>query len=369
MWPKFVTAAPSHQNAVDLFSWVSQIPVLGLKSGTQNFDEDRRVEMLCEVFGSIQGFSVLELGPLEAAHTYQLEQLGAGAVLGIEASPEFYLKCLIVKEILGLKADFLLGDFNLYLEQTERVFDLIFASGVLYHMSDPVHTLYLITKAAPRVFIWTHYIGEDETGFQARPVDIHGFRCDYFEVVYDPSSHSRSWAGVNPSACRLKKNAILSCLEAFGFDHIVVTEDQPDHPGGPAMSLVGENTEFQSKTALSPVDTMQEARYYRELSARLRAHIEELTPRLMSLHEQKLQAEACAQQQIDQFLNSPAWRETIENAKNAEHYRLQLEQLQAQQETAQQQLDYTLRSHSWKLTAPLRYGRRLLQRVLQQRRE
>ena len=369
MWPQFITAAPSPKNAVDLFSWVSQLPVSGLKSGTQNFDEDRRVEMLLEAFGSIQGFNVLELGPLEASHTHQLEQLGARAVLGIEASPEFYLKCLIAKEILGLKANFLLGDFNLYLEPTDQTFDLVFASGVLYHMSDPVHTLYLIAKAAPRVFIWTHYIGGDETGFQAKPVERHGFQCEYYEVVYDPNSHSRGWAGVNPSACRLKKETILSALESFGFDRIVISEDQPNHPGGPALSLTGENTKLQPKNVSSPDDDTEQARYYRELSIRLRAHIEELTPRLMSLHEQKLQAEARAQEQIDQFLQSPAWRETIKATENAERCRLQLEQMQARQASDRKQLEQILQSHSWKLTAPLRYSRTLLGRLLKQGRE
>ena len=59
--------------------------------------------MAVDVCGSIEGFRILELGPLESGHTYQLERLGAGSILCIEASPEFYLKSLIIKEILGLK--------------------------------------------------------------------------------------------------------------------------------------------------------------------------------------------------------------------------------------------------------------------------
>ena len=366
MFPQFITTPPSAQNAADLFSWVSQVPVAGLRTGTQNFDEDRRTEMLIDVFGSIDGFRVLELGPLEAAHTYQMEQLGAASVLAIEASPELYLKCLIVKEMLDLKAHFLLGDFNRYLEQQDVVFDLIFASGVLYHMSDPLHTLRLIANAAPRVFLWTHYMGEDETGFQARPVEVHGFCCDYYEVVYDPNSHSRGWAGVNPSACRMRKNDILAALASFGFDRVVVTEDLPDHPGGPAFSLVGHNSRWQAPTQAVPTTTpVNHDNYYRALCARLRSQIDHLTQKLLHLNEQKIQAEANAQQQREQLLNSPAWQETISCAKEAERYRLRCEQLQAQlaqYDTARQQLDEILRSRSWKLTAPLRHSRRLLQR-------
>ncbi len=36
--------------------------------------------------------NILELGPLEGAHTYQLR------ILAIEANAEAFLKCLVVKE-------------------------------------------------------------------------------------------------------------------------------------------------------------------------------------------------------------------------------------------------------------------------------
>ena len=91
--------------------------------------------MAVDVLGSIEGFRILELGP-RGQHSYQLERLGAASVLAIEASPDLFLKCLITKEILDLKARFLLGDFVQYLESTADEFDLIFVSGVLYHMTD-----------------------------------------------------------------------------------------------------------------------------------------------------------------------------------------------------------------------------------------
>jgi Protein of unknown function (DUF1698) len=83
--------------------------------------------------------TVLELGPLEGAHTYRLQQLGAGRILAIESNVEAYLKCLIVKEALGMKrAEFMLGDFTLYLQECTERFDLVFCCGVLYHMQDPL---------------------------------------------------------------------------------------------------------------------------------------------------------------------------------------------------------------------------------------
>jgi hypothetical protein len=113
---QFITSLPTPQNAVNILEgkWVCYLPVEGLRSGGMNLfsTEDRRPQMVVDVCGDITGFKVLELGPPEGAHSYQLERLGAGSILGIDANPEFYLKSLITKEILGLKAKYLLGDFN-----------------------------------------------------------------------------------------------------------------------------------------------------------------------------------------------------------------------------------------------------------------
>ena len=58
---------------------------------------------LAETLGGLQGRDVLELGPLEAAHTAALLQAGARSVLAIEANKQAFLKCLIVKELCGLR--------------------------------------------------------------------------------------------------------------------------------------------------------------------------------------------------------------------------------------------------------------------------
>jgi len=50
----------------------------------------------------MKGKKVLELGPLEGAHTYMLEKAG-GDVLSIEGNHGAYIRCLIVKNFYGLK--------------------------------------------------------------------------------------------------------------------------------------------------------------------------------------------------------------------------------------------------------------------------
>src|SRR3954469_10924907 len=108
---RFEQRAPSYQTAVDTFwdRWACDLqPLLGV-SGTGPallFTQDTRPSQAASVLGADGRFveyNVLELGPLEAAHTYLLEQLGARTITAVEASVEAYLKCLVVKEILQLK--------------------------------------------------------------------------------------------------------------------------------------------------------------------------------------------------------------------------------------------------------------------------
>src|SRR5437764_6675578 len=134
----FETRAPSVQNAIDIFkgTWASDFGETcpGLRAGTIPLFTDARLQKAANLLGRngrLDGMSVLELGPLEGAHTYQLERLGASSIISIEANAESFLKCLITKEILGLlRTQFLFGDFVEYLRTTDERFDMVLCSGV-----------------------------------------------------------------------------------------------------------------------------------------------------------------------------------------------------------------------------------------------
>jgi len=241
----FCTRMPGPQNAVDLFKdgWFCKIPLPDVESGgMQVFDhtQDVRPSLAVNAFGGIEGFRVLELGPCEAGHTYQLERFGAKEVVAIEASEECFLKCLVVKEVLGMRARFLLGDFVKYMASTEESFDLLFASGVLYHMTDPARFLQRVSTMAPRLYIWSHYVSAEDVERWGRPprsANIDGFECNYYPVDYDPADRLRVVAGTETAHCYLMKQDIVRCLRFFGFPQVKILEDQTDHPHGPCLSL------------------------------------------------------------------------------------------------------------------------------------
>lgn len=249
---EYITDVPTAQNAINLFSgeWTSQFPDWAkVTAGTMGLYSDPRVAWAISALGGVRGMDVLELGPLEAAHTYMLVEAGAGSVLSIEANPRNYMKCLIAKEVLALRARFLLGDFNRFLSETDRRFDLCFCAGVLYHMVDPIQTLLNISKISKHLYIWTHYY--DETILTANQYLGHYFDVELSSRVHGHHSYTyvtRNYrealetatycGGIAPTSSWMLRHELLMVLESLGYADIQIEHEMPDHPHGPCFSIL-----------------------------------------------------------------------------------------------------------------------------------
>lgn len=247
----YTSEAPSPQLALDIFAgeWSSILPAgHGDSGGHAALFDDARITWAIERIGGVEGRSVLELGPLEGGHTTMLERAGA-TVTAIEANSRSYLKCLITKELLGLRrSTFLRGDFVAYLERDRPTYDVVLASGVLYHMLDPLRLLDLMAAASDTLVLWTHYYDAEIVGaaefarqFTRPPERVErGGRSytlhprDYLEAL--------GWGGFSgggaDSANWLECEDLLGYLRSLGYAEIEVGFDQPDHPNGPALALV-----------------------------------------------------------------------------------------------------------------------------------
>ncbi len=267
---QYVSTGPGVQNAIDLFKgeWPSKLPgKLGIVGdGPATLFEDDRVKWVVDTLGGIKGQKVLELGPLEGGHTYMLEQAGASSIVAVEANTRAYLKCLIVKELLEMKrASFLCGDFMEYLRHSRTKYDLCFASGVLYHMQNPVELLALAAKSSDRLFLWTHYY---DAGVLDNPVIAHkfpssqpgeyeGFKHTLYRYEYEAALNWTGFCGGSaPFSHWLSKDDILNCLRNFGLTEITIGQDSlTAHPHGPQFTLVatrlGKN--IPDKTLVSEV--------------------------------------------------------------------------------------------------------------------
>jgi SAM-dependent methyltransferase len=256
---QYATSAPSAQNALDILagSWVSKLPppLADLQAGHVPLFDDPRPPWAAEQLGSFEGRTVLELGSFEGGHTYQIERLGAAAILGIEANTSAYLRSLIVKELLEIRrARFVCGDFVAFLRENHRMFDVCFASGVLYHMRNPAELIALIARATDRVLLWTHYY--DHAILSRRPdfvsrfpgaepqaTEYQGFTHRLYRQQYQSELDLATFCGGSaPYRFWMTRDDILACLRYFGFDDLRVGLESPDHGGGPSFAVAAIRT-------------------------------------------------------------------------------------------------------------------------------
>jgi hypothetical protein len=258
----YCRTAPCPENALNIFrdEWSSILPapLAGMTSGRSALFADGRITWLLDEIGGVAGKRILELGPLEGGHTYMLEKAGAAEVLAIEANTRAFLKCLVVKELLQMpRAHFVCGDFLEYLRQPGPDFEICIASGVLYHMQDPVELLALLGRRCNgHLLLWTHCY--DPAVILANPdlavkftggesAETQGFRHTRYCQNYQAALAWNGFCGGNaPISHWLSRSDILAGLEHFGFEIKKIGFDDPKHPNGPAFAVIATKKEMDS---------------------------------------------------------------------------------------------------------------------------
>ncbi|TXL78723.1 class I SAM-dependent methyltransferase [Vineibacter terrae] len=247
----YVEDLPRAQNAVDLFkgAWVCAFPSNhGVNAGDIALHADPRITWLLSAVGNVRGLEVLELGPLEASHTAMLLAAGARSVVAIEANPQAFLRCLIVKEIRRLRdAAFLLGDFTRFLEEDQRRWPLIVASGVLYHAKDPLRLLEALAARTDTLFLWTHVVDaaamplDDPRRLVIARQEMREWRGERIVLHVRPYGHANDpkfCGGPHSEPRWMERDDLLKVLDRLGFADIRLAFEEPDHAAGPALAIL-----------------------------------------------------------------------------------------------------------------------------------
>ncbi len=249
---RYTDEAPDIQATLDLFAgeWSTSVPTdTPTVSGPAPLADDPRVHWFIDVLGPIDGWSVLELGPLEGGHTAMLEAAGA-SVTAVEANHRAFLRCLLVKNLLDLRATFLFGEALGHMDNDIAAgtrHDAIVASGILYHLVDPVAAVTRMAALTDRIAIWTH-VHDAETIARRRDLDgqfaeattLTGAGRSYGGRVHlyaDAPAASSFCGGGRPHSVWIDRDALFTLLADLGYDDVQVAFDEPDHQMGPALAL------------------------------------------------------------------------------------------------------------------------------------
>lgn len=248
----YARQAPSPEAAVRIFKgeWSCRLPPpLDRVTGAVGQFDDATLAWAIRELGDLHDASVLELGPLEAGHTYMLHAAGAQAITAVEGNSRAYLRCLVVKELYDLRrARFLHGDFVEHLRSTADTYDVCVASGVLYHVLDPVELLSLAARAAPRLYLWTQY--HDPSALASRPrlrrrmtgserAQHDGFEHTLHRHEYGYSLRRYGFSGGSGTTSSwLSREDLLAALDHVGYTDRQIAYEDRSHPNGAAIAIL-----------------------------------------------------------------------------------------------------------------------------------
>ncbi len=189
---------------------------------------DARPRLCAEYFKGFNDFDIIEFGPADGYNTMQLSLLHPKSILAIEGNADNFVKCLILKNYFNVDAKFLLGDFLKFIDRNEARYDLAYASGVLYHLDDPVEFILKCGEFADNIFLWSLYYDENvisnhayekrrfgETDYRI----IRGKEFAYHKRSVDPEMLKKSTyqGGIVEAASWLTLPDIETALGLAGF--------------------------------------------------------------------------------------------------------------------------------------------------------
>jgi hypothetical protein len=252
---EYSKSVPSAQSTIDIFKgeWSSKLPNIEgqvITSGFADLFQDSRITLMNENF-SLNGKKILELGPLEGAHTHMMAGYGASSITGVESNSRAYLKCLVVKELYELhQVNFLFGDAISYMNSCTQYYDICLASGILYHSPNPGKFIESISQISDRVFIWTHFY--DESAVKSNP-EVHrkfkttskaeskGHTFDLHKYEYGDALTWQGFCGGSENFTTwITKTDMLELLNLCGFKHQHILYEDYTHPHGPNICLYAE---------------------------------------------------------------------------------------------------------------------------------
>jgi len=209
--------------------WVTRFVVRDrVYGGEYDTLADPRLPWFCESFPDAR--TILELGSLEGGHTWGLAtRPGVRKIVALEGRAANVLRARFAQKKIGYrKARFYQEDLESCDLSRYGTFDVVFCVGLLYHLTRPWELLAQAGKVSPAIFMWTHYVADDQ---------VEAVERGYSGAWVNEFGQADPLSGLSPKSFWPTRGALLRMIADAGFGAVRVIEDTPDHPHGAAITL------------------------------------------------------------------------------------------------------------------------------------
>jgi SAM-dependent methyltransferase len=197
--------------------------------------------VLDQAGGGLDGMRILDIGCLEGGYTVTFARLGAREAVGLEIRETNLARCRYLQRALDLaNVRFVRGDARALPVDELGTFDLVFASGILYHLDDPFGFLAACTELTLQTLVldthvasphaWAHGCLPELTSRDWRGTSYLGRIAVEHERELSPGElEQRPWASYgNLTSFWLTEDSLVRLVRNLGFPLVLkVFLEQP----------------------------------------------------------------------------------------------------------------------------------------------
>lgn len=212
--------------------WQSKFELGGHLYGGETDYSSERISLLnlalLDQFIHLKNLSILELAPLEGGNTLKLCQMGARHVTAIEGRVENFIKCCVIKNLLGLdQVRFFLDDVRNISKEKYGSFDVALVAGILYHLNNPHVLLHRLSRMTDVLLVATHYADETSSKWKNSLMKLETEYGTYHGKVYSEGTQLNLNSGLQPTSFWPFKEDLFRMCRDIGFHKIDVIKNNP----------------------------------------------------------------------------------------------------------------------------------------------
>lgn len=182
----------------------------------------RVTQIISDYFGSFENLRIADLGSLEAAYAVEFARRGA-CVVALELRDRNLAKSCFAKDVLRLDTlEFVKDDVRNFTAEKYGTFDVVLASGILYHLDVPDVFSFVenVARACTGIAIIDTHVGvEPDESFVHNGKTYSGWHFTEYATEPTPEEvEQKNWMSIgNVKSFWLTRSSLFNLMHEAGF--------------------------------------------------------------------------------------------------------------------------------------------------------